>query len=246
MTLRPPRLLWLVITTVLLVVAAVGVSLWAPYHHNRAVAARFVELGAKEVRFIGDRLPPLEGREPIVGVANRPPPWIARLAPDWKPAVFDRVVQLDLEKLPVTDADLAGIGSLASLHDLSLNGTRVTDAGLAHLRGLPEIVTLYLAKTAVTDAGMEDVSTLHSLEHLSLRRTAVGDAGLPPIGTMTSLERLYLSATQVTSAGLGHLKGLTNLKTLQLFEDEIDAASVEDLKTALPELHVMYSPPRKR
>jgi hypothetical protein len=63
---------------------------------------------------------------------------------------------------------------------------------------------------------------------------------------MTSLERLYLSATQVTSAGLGHLKGLTNLKTLQLFEDEIDAASVEDLKTALPELHVMYSPPRKR
>ena len=103
----------------------------------------------------------------------------------------------------VCPARFEAIGSLTSLLELDLSGTRLDDAGASRLAALKRLRCLNLGHTRVTDAG---------LVHL---------AGLD------QLEKLYPDGCRVTGRGLENLMGLTRLHTLDLSGTDVDDAGLE-------------------
>ncbi|MCX5654840.1 MAG: hypothetical protein NTY65_09365 [Planctomycetota bacterium] len=67
------------------------------------------------------------------------------------------IVEVDLSKTKVTDADLKGMKELKGLQRLLLGDTTITDAGLKDLKELKGLKNLGLAKTQITDAGLKDL-----------------------------------------------------------------------------------------
>ena len=91
------------------------------------------------------------------------------------------VVELDLSKQPVTDADLAAIATLKNLSKLNLSKTKISDAGVPQIKGLEK------------------------LESLNVYGTEIGDASLAAIGELKGLKRVYLFETKVTDEGVRKL-----------------------------------------
>jgi hypothetical protein len=139
------------------------------------------------------------------------------------------VKSLYLSGMQVTDAGLAHLSGLSSLHILNLDGTQVGDAGLAHLSGLSSLQDLYLNATQVGDAGLAHLSGLASLHVLYLDCTQVGDAGLAQLSRLSSLKSFGLASTQVTDAGLAHLSRLLSLEWLDLTGTQVGDAGLAHL-----------------
>ena len=91
------------------------------------------------------------------------------------------IVELDLSKQPVTDADLAAVASLKNLNKLNLSKTKITDAGAPQLKALEK------------------------LESLNVYGTELGDAALTAIGELKGLKRVYLFETKVSDEGVRKL-----------------------------------------
>jgi hypothetical protein len=67
------------------------------------------------------------------------------------------VVEVNLFRTKVTDADLKELAALKSLTSLNLHDTKVTDAGLKELVPLKNLSFLSLGRTEVTDAGLKEL-----------------------------------------------------------------------------------------
>ncbi|MCP4785048.1 MAG: hypothetical protein GY903_20445 [Fuerstiella sp.] len=89
-----------------------------------------------------------------------------------------KLISIDFEDKPLTDAGLRNLQGLANVQKVWLNGTKITDAGLAHLKGLSTLKELGLFQTDITDAGLDQLHGLSNLEDLILERTKVTDAGV--------------------------------------------------------------------
>ena len=74
---------------------------------------------------------------------------------------------------PLSEADVASIGRMASLESLLLPGTGVTDTGVQELCHLSKLQHLSLASTAVTDQGLESLLGLRNLRRFDLSDTQV-------------------------------------------------------------------------
>jgi Leucine Rich repeat len=139
------------------------------------------------------------------------------------------------------DAEVAQVGRLATLTNLSLSGRRVTDAGLAPLKGLSGLERLEIHCECVTDAGMAHLKRLTNLRELSLSGTPITNDGLAHLEGLTNLSLLALGSTQVTDAGLAHLRGLTNLSVLSLSSTQVTDSGLSRLKKLgkLSKLHLV-------
>ena len=60
------------------------------------------------------------------------------------------VVEINLERTKITDAELVYLSGLSKLQTLQLSYTRITDAGMMHLEGMTGLKTLGLNDTRVT------------------------------------------------------------------------------------------------
>lgn len=81
---------------------------------------------------------------------------------------------LSLLNCGLTDAELAGLKSLALLEHLTLaDNPQVTDKGLATVKGFERLRFLNLNKTAVSDKGLAELRGLDGLRTLSVRMTKV-------------------------------------------------------------------------
>src|SRR5579872_1733330 len=66
------------------------------------------------------------------------------------------VIRVHMGKLPISDGDVALLGSFTWLEALDLSDTPITDAGLVHLHGLKRLKKLDLMRTN-TFAGLTDL-----------------------------------------------------------------------------------------
>jgi hypothetical protein len=89
--------------------------------------------------------------------------------------ISKQVVSLDLNKMPVKDADLKAVAKLENLRRLVLNFSDVTGKGLKELSGLKNLHSLSLAGVKLTVADIKQLSAIKSLTEL-----AVWDTGLKP------------------------------------------------------------------
>ncbi|MFC5411084.1 c-type cytochrome domain-containing protein [Larkinella bovis] len=85
-----------------------------------------------------------------------------------------QVVSLNLNKLPVKDADLKAVAQFENLQKLDLNFTDITGKGLAHLTHLQHLKSLTLSGTKVTFADLQNlIREVKSLRTVSLWETPV-------------------------------------------------------------------------
>jgi serine/threonine protein kinase len=143
------------------------------------------------------------------------------------------LTNVNLQKAPVSNDDLARLKGLDGLIELDLGDTKVTDPGLIHLKGLKRLARLSLHYTAVTDAGLIHLRDLGELVHLWLGGTQVTDEGLDHLRDFKALKRLGLNWTRVSDAGLSrfrNLKGLTTLWLGGLPVTDVGLANLRDCK----------------
>jgi uncharacterized membrane protein len=84
-----------------------------------------------------------------------------------------QIVALNLDKMPVTDKDLAVIAGFSNLRTLNLSFTKVTGAGLPALAGLTHLKTLSLAGTAVKTEDITRLTAIPSLRSLYIWNTGI-------------------------------------------------------------------------
>lgn len=157
--------------------------------------------------------------------------------------VGDKLIEVDLDGSPVTDADLVHVAALPDVYILNLSNTKITDAGLAEVSGLRKMKFLYLFETAITDAGMVHLKEMPRLEVLCLDRTQITDVGLKTLEELPRLERLHVhSRAPITDSGLESLKKHRRLFELRVGGPHITEQGVETLRQALPACQVVYDP----
>jgi hypothetical protein len=188
---RLPHWGWLLLATVGLAVAAVGLSIWLPRYREQQAIQKIEEWGGQ------------------VETRTDDPEWLRNLVgkdrmKDSK--LYVRAVTVQLTGQEISDAQIAQLGGLTRLRGLDLRRTAVTDAGLAHLSRLTNLKYLILDRTAITDNGLTHLSRLPVLRTLSLERTAVTDDGLQHLSRLTRLKRLHLGRTTVTDKGVEELQ----------------------------------------
>lgn len=118
----------------------------------------------------------------------------------------DPIVEIDLHRTRITDADLDCLTGRTNLRKLNLHSTGITDAGLGRLQGLMALQTLYLNDTPITDAGLLHLRGLQKLAELGLNQTRVSDQGLEQLKGLHGLKQLSLVGARVTAAGLQEFK----------------------------------------
>jgi uncharacterized membrane protein len=100
--------------------------------------------------------------------------------------IREQVVSLNLNKLPVKDADLKSVGHLKNLRRLDLNFTDVTAEGLKELTGLKYLHTLTLSGSKVNLSGLR--KNLGNFK--ALRTITLWETGLTP-GELAQLKKDY-------------------------------------------------------
>jgi hypothetical protein len=167
-----------------------------------------------------------------------PPPgpvWLRELFGD---DFFASVAAVELNRTPVTDAELVSLQGMPQLQNASLGDTQVTDAGLVHLKGLTQLLMLSLDNTQITDVALEHLKGMPQLVFLSLGNTHVTDAGLKHLKGLPQLQALCLYNTQITDAGLVYLKRLPELRFLTLTNTHVTDKGVKEFQQALPKCKI--------
>jgi hypothetical protein len=90
-----------------------------------------------------------------------------------------QIVSLNLDKMPVTDADIPTIISLPNLRTLNLSFTGVTGTGVAQLCKLEKLKSLSLSGTAIKADDIACLLSQKSLRHLYVWNTAIPPGSIP-------------------------------------------------------------------
>ncbi|CAN5201804.1 chitobiase/beta-hexosaminidase C-terminal domain-containing protein [soil metagenome] len=93
-------------------------------------------------------------------------------------AIKKQIVALDLNKMPVKDAELKTIAQFENLRTLNLNFTDVTGAGLKDLVSLKYLKAVSLAGTKLNKEAVKQIGTIKSLKELTLWDTGLPEAEL--------------------------------------------------------------------
>jgi hypothetical protein len=157
--------------------------------------------------------------------------------------VGDRLIDVDLDGKPATDADLDHLATLSDLKILNLSGSRITDEGLAKLAPLKRLKFLYLFKTDITDAGLAHLKELPRLEVICLDQTLITDAGIKTLEGLPRLEKLHVhSRVPLTDATIESLSKHVRLFELKVGGPGFTEKGIARLREALPNCTVHYDP----
>jgi len=103
-------------------------------------------------------------------------------------SVKEQVVSLNLNKMPVTDNDLATIAQFTNLRKLNLSFTNIKGTGLAALNALKELKQLSLSGTGVNTQSLAVLSSLSKLTELYIWSTPAQSENL------TALQKQFKNA----------------------------------------------------
>lgn len=157
---RVPHWGWILLLTVTLVIAAIGLSIWLPWHREQRIADRIRVWGGWP------------------GARRCAPAWLTDLVgvermEDTK--VFDRVLMVNLKS--ATDARLAELTGLSHIDRLDVSDSDLTDAGMVHVGRMCNLQAIILNRTSLTDAGLAHLRNMTNLRDLYVQGTAITSKG---------------------------------------------------------------------
>ncbi len=150
-----------------------------------------------------------------------------------KLATQTTVRTLQLGGQQVTDENLAYVGQMTSLEELSISwGFHLTDKGFAHLSGLKRLRMLEVDHSKMTDASLELIGKLTNLEELRLGGTGLSDRGLGYLAQLTHLKELsfYEGATRFTDSSVDSLRNMRELERLVLNGANVSDEAIAKLR----------------
>lgn len=154
---------------------------------------------------------------------------------------FEQLRALMASGTKVSNSGLAELAKLPRLQILFLAGTQITDKGLAKLTALPALQVLDISVNGITDAGLREVARIEKLHILRLVRTMITDEGLKELTKLPHIDTLDLQDTKVSDAGMKELARCPHLRCLKLlWRTDVTQAGVNELRKALPEIHVEW------
>ncbi len=101
-----------------------------------------------------------------------------------------------------------------------------------------QLVRVRLSNQPVSDADVKKLSALKNLTRLNLEKTTVTDAALVHLKNLPNLEQLNLYGTGITDKGLTALAKCPHLKVVYLWQTNTTPLGIEQLKKALPNVHI--------
>jgi len=114
----------------------------------------------------------------------------------------------------LTDAEMSGIATLQTVHEMEIVATKLTDAGLAAIARLRNLQVLHLeGTTMMTDEGLKGLATLPKLRHLRLSGPFT-DRGLAYLSTAPALKAMWLETPRATEETLQSLARIESLERL--------------------------------
>ena len=152
---RIPHPIWFGTLAVLMVVLAVFLSVWLPYHREQVAVRELERMGG------------------VVYTYWSGPEWIA-FGPDWMHEIvnagwlswFDRVNGFVFTHSAITDEGLKHLSGLSDIDTLYLDNTQISDEGLKHLSSLTNLELLFLNNTQVKGEGLKHLDGLENLQQL--------------------------------------------------------------------------------
>ena len=113
-----------------------------------------------------------------------------------------QIIELNLQKLPVKDGDLAVIKQFINLEKLNLNYTDVTDKGMTDLTGLKKLKEVSLSGTSIVYPGLEKIIRLPELTSVFIWSVNVDSAQVATLQALNknvAIETGYLVAKDTTT-----------------------------------------------
>ena len=95
-----------------------------------------------------------------------------------------QLIELNLNKLPVKDADLKTISEFKNLRKLNLNFTDITDAGLVQLSSLEHLRSLSLSGTKVSTTALKKIITQKELSSVIVWNTGITEREIVQLRTI--------------------------------------------------------------
>ena len=147
------------------------------------------------------------------------------------------IESLDAKGPSIGDAQMDDVAKLPRLSSLNLAETKVTDAGISKLTNLPSLESLTLRQTEITEAALEPISKFPMLRVLNISETEV-HGKLETLNSLSSLSWLLLSELSIDDASVAELANNGSLSRLTIQGLQCDAASLQELKTARPDITI--------
>jgi uncharacterized membrane protein len=148
--------------------------------------------------------------------------------------IQDQLVVLNLSKMPITDNDLARIGTFKNLEKLNLNFTEIKGTGLSSLSSLNNLSSLSLAGTEVTMNDIEDIMEMPMLSELFIWNTKITEEEKQQL--MKSYPKVIVSTSQFIDD-----KVLSLTKPVLVNEGIVKKGDKIILKHTMPGVDIRYS-----
>jgi hypothetical protein len=129
---------------------------------------------------------------------------------------LDRLWQLNLSDLPITDRGLAAFNDAPELMSLNLNHTKIQGHSFASLTSLPQLSVLYLDGTAMSDDGLKSLSGATALQDLSLKQVPLTPSAMPFLKAIPNVLQMDLTGCGLSNEDVADLiKSKPRLKVVR-------------------------------
>ena len=156
-----------------------------------------------------------------------------------------KLIALDLNGSDIGDRSAAELGQFPRLQKIDVRNTILSDEGLRHIGSLQTLDELRLGGSRLT-AGITGSGLRHligqSLQQLQIDDMGIADDGLAHVAKLAKLRELDLSYSSVRGPGLVHLQELAGLRHLWLPSD-IDRKAARRLQEQLPQVKIEFGRP---
>jgi len=176
---------------------------------------------------------------------------------------------LYMNQCRLSNADMAHIGHLTGLFDMSIDDTPIGPDGYAHLMRLTSLRVVSIISTTLGDTGRQFIGQQPYLTDIDADRADLGDdwlIGLPPLEDLRflslddtthvtdkgiehiakhrNIEQLFLSYTGLTDEGMKHIHSLKSLQRAWFEGTKITDASMAGFRLMpnIREIGIAYTP----
>jgi Leucine-rich repeat (LRR) protein len=149
-----------------------------------------------------------------------------------------RLTSLNISNTPVSEEQMATIGTLTQLSALTAKDCRIGDSHVVSLGGLKNLEVLYLVGTDITSESIKSMSNFPKMKILDLSYNEKLTRGFGDLQGMPKLDWLLLNGLKLEDESLGELSQLSSLNRLSLNETVVRPDIKEGLLNAVPGLTI--------
>lgn len=226
MRIRVPKLRWLILATVVVLIAFVTLTIGVPYYRTQRLIA---EGAPHNQRFSVD----YDG-----------PPWFRKWADGLKDGIGKDLVSVFKTRVtsiwidgPYVDDDwLSSIQHHREIEILTIDSPRATGACLAHLRGMKKLYDLCLFRAKIRGSQLTELADLQNLERLAICEGSLDDECLRHLSELPQIRYLAVCDNRLSETAICQIPALPLLTEVVVEAPLFGDRGLTDLISKNPQL----------